>query len=118
MPQLGSLGHVAGVEADVALGGLGHVGQESMPQLGSLGHVAGMSVLGEGVYGFDMNDDGIPDVTISGIGSDGVPATMAIDLNDDGIPDVNGTVIDNGRTDAVDLDLDGDGIADMTIDLE
>lgn len=118
MPQLGSLGHVAGVEADVALGGLGHVGQESMPQLGSLGHVAGMSVLGEGVYGFGMNDDGIPDVTISGIGSDGVPATMAIDLNDDGIPDVNGTVIDNGRTDAVDLDLDGDGIADMTIDLE
>ena len=118
MPQLGSLGHVAGIEADVALGGLGHVGQESMPQLGSLGHVSGISVLGEGVYGFDVNGDGIPDVTISGIGGDGVPATMTIDLNGDGIPDVNGAVIDIGRTDAADLDLDGEDIADLTIDLE
>ena len=118
MPQLGSLGHVAGVEADVALGGLGHVGQANMPQLGSLGHVAGMSVIGEGIYGFDINGDGIPDVTISGIGNGELPTTMAIDLNGDGIPDVNGAVVDIGRTDAVGLDLDGDGIVDMTIDLE
>ena len=77
-----------------------------------------MSVIGEGIYGFDINGDGIPDVTISGIGNGELPTTMAIDLNGDGIPDVNGAVVDIGRTDAVGLDLDGDGIVDMTIDLE
>lgn len=118
LPQSSNLQHAVEENMEATISKFDHANQTNMTQLGGAGHIAGMSVLGEGMYGFDINGDGIADVTISCNGSGPIPTTMAIDLNGDGIPDVNGSVIDMGRSDVVGLDIDGDGIADMVINLE